>query len=81
MTEQVTEKGGVLRPLNKALWMQALDQLEREFVLYRQRSSPPFSGVAQDASHCWWLRILDKTLSVLGRESNTTEAAELEPST
>ena len=31
MAEQV-ETTGAVRPLNKALWMQALDVLEREFV-------------------------------------------------
>ena len=42
MAEQV-ETTGAARPLNKALWMQALDVLEREFVEFQERNSPPNS--------------------------------------
>jgi hypothetical protein len=38
MAEHDIQKGAAPKMLNKALWMQALDELEREFRAYQQRS-------------------------------------------
>jgi hypothetical protein len=46
MAEHQAKQGSAQRLLNRALWMQALDELEQEYSAYRKRSSSPVPGAS-----------------------------------
>ena len=46
MAEHQRENPSAPRPLNKVLWIEALDYLEQIFFAFQQRSSSPVGGAS-----------------------------------
>jgi|GraSoiStandDraft_13_1057314.scaffolds.fasta_scaffold3104369_1 hypothetical protein len=44
MEEHQSDRASTSRPLNKAIWLEALDALEREFLVFQQKHAAPMAG-------------------------------------